>query len=556
MTTSKSLLSLLIASATLAGCSAKQDSATVTIDSNANVEKTVAANTSPLATDLNINNVRAHIAKLASDEFEGRGPLSAGETLTINYLKDQYQAAGLQGGVNGKFLQKVAMAKLTPDQSMVLNIAGMDFTAGVDFTARTKQLVPQIQLNDSDMVYVGYGITAPEYNWNDYDGIDVKGKTVVLLVNDPGFATQDDTLFTGNAMTYYGRWSYKYEEAARQGAKAVLVIHETAEAAYPWSVVDSSNSGAKFSLMNDNNNMDTLPILCWLSFDAAKKVFKAAGLNYLEQKKHALDKNFKAIDLNITANLTLDNAIDKAESHNVVALLPGSEQADEYIVVGAHWDHFGKKETDTGTKIYNGAVDNATGVAATLELARMMAERAKTAPLKRSLLFVNFTAEETGLIGSKMFAAGTVVPSKQIVGILNIDGMNPLDGVDYILQYGKDMSEMEQYLADAAKAQGRHVKMDPRPQNGLFFRSDHFPMAQQGVPGLLFMSLGDTDPDYITHKYHKEADDYSADWSMGGVEQDMQLILSIANKLGNNDDWPKWTSESDFKTRRQQDREQ
>lgn len=537
-------LCFLIVCISVIGCSTKTDDSVTTLD--ANVGQSLA--------DLNVSNVRAHISKLASDEFEGRGPLSAGEKLTINYLKDEYQTAGLKGGVNGKFLQKVAMAKLIPDQSMVLRIANLEFKAGVDFTARTKHLVNQIELKDSNIVYVGYGINAPEYNWNDYDGIDVKGKTVVLLVNDPGFATQNDSLFTGNAMTYYGRWSYKYEEAARQGAKAVFIVHETTEAAYPWSVIESSNAGAKFGLVDEGGNLDTLPILGWISLDATEKAFEAAGLNYLEQKQQALAKDFKAIDLKITANLVLNNAVDKAVSHNVVALLPGSEQPDEYIVIGAHWDHFGKKETADGTKIFNGAVDNATGVAATLELARMMVEQAKTKPLKRSVLFVNFTAEETGLIGSEMFAAGTVVPSKQVVAILNIDGMNPLDGVDYVLQYGKDMSEMEGYLADAAKAQGRHVKMDPRPQNGLFFRSDHFPMAKQGVPGLLFMSLGDTDPDYITYKYHKEADDYSAAWSMGGVEQDMELILSIANKLGNNGDWPKWTSESDFKTRRQDDR--
>lgn len=546
MTTSKKIASLLLLSAAMAGCGDKQAATKANVDEPSTLNKTA----------LSIDNVRNHIKILASDKFEGRGPLSQGETLTINYLKQQYQNAGLVGGADGKFLQEVAMAKLTPDQKMTLRIGDMNFKPGVDFTARTKQLVPQITLDNSDVVYVGYGINAPEYQWNDYEGIDVTGKTVVLLVNDPGFATQDDNLFTGNAMTYYGRWTYKYEEAARQGAKAVFIVHETAEAAYPWSVVDNSNTGAKFGLMNENKNLDTLPILGWISVDAAQQIFKAAKLDYFKQKALALDETFKPIELNLSANLTLNNAINEAKSHNVVALLPGSETPDEYIVIGAHWDHFGKKQTANGEMIYNGAVDNATGVAATVELARMMAEQAKTKPLKRSVLFVNFTAEETGLIGSQMLAEGSVVPTKQVVAILNIDGMNPLDGVDYILQYGNNMSEMEDYLAQAAKAQGRHVKMDPRPQNGLFFRSDHFSMAKQGVPGLLFMSLGDTDPEYIAHKYHKEADDYSPQWSMGGVQQDIQLILSIANKLGNNGDWPKWTADSDFKKRRQLDRPQ
>ncbi len=503
--------------------------------------------------DVALDQVHQHIKVLASDEFGGRGPLSAGETLTINYLAKQYQAAGLQPGVNGSYLQKVGMAKLTPDQSMKLEIGGLSFDAGADFTARTRQIREQVKLQQSELVFVGYGINAPEYQWNDYKNLDVKGKTVVMLVNDPGFATQDDKLFTGNAMTYYGRWTYKYEEAARQGAAGVLIVHETAPAGYPWSVVESSNTGSKFTLVDAQNNASLLPVMGWLHVDAAKQLFTEAGLDYATVKRQALDSHFTALPLKLNANLTLNSKISQAESHNVIALLPGTSQADEYIIVSAHWDHFGTKHSANGQQIYNGAVDNASGSAATLEIARLMAERAKITPFKRSMLFVNFTAEETGLIGSELFAAGSVYPTKQMVGVLNIDGMNPLDGVDYILQYGKGMSQMEQYLAKAAKAQGRRVKMDPRPQNGLFFRSDHFSMAKQGVPGLLFMSLGDTDPDYITHKYHKEADDYSPDWSLGGVDQDIRLILDIATELADSAVWPQWTSASDFSQRRAED---
>ena len=505
-------------------------------------------------TSVNLSNIKQHIKTLASDEFEGRGPLTRGEVKTVGYLSDQYQALGLTGAYNNKFLQPVKMAMVTADQNMQLKIGDLSFTAGKDFTARTKQLQPLIDVRNSEVVFVGYGINAPEYNWNDYKNIDVTGKTVVVLVNDPGFATQNDALFTGNAMTYYGRWTYKYEEAARQGAAAVFIVHETAPAAYPWGVVESSNTGTKYTLMDNNLNASELLVMGWLTLDATEQLFKSANLSYQQLKQQALNDDFKATALNLTANLAFKNEVSHAKSHNVVAQLTGSEAPDEYIVVSAHWDHFGTKQTDSGPKIYNGAVDNASGSAATIEIARILSNMHKQKPFKRSIIFANFTAEETGLIGSEQFASGELIPTKQMVALLNIDGMNVLDGTDYILQYGKGLSQMEDYLSKAASKQGRHVKMDPVPQNGLFFRSDHFSLAKQGVPGLLFMSLGDTDPDYIAHKYHKEADDYSAQWSLGGVKQDIELIVDIASQLANNGDWPKWQADSDFKTRRAQDR--
>jgi Zn-dependent M28 family amino/carboxypeptidase len=503
---------------------------------------------------VSLNNVKQHIKTLASDDFQGRGPLTHGEVKTVGYLSEQYEAMGLTGAYNGKFLQPVKMAMVTANQNMQLQVGDLKFKAGNDFTARTEQLQPVIDVRNSDIVFVGYGINAPEYNWNDYENINVEGKTVIVLVNDPGFATQNDALFIGNAMTYYGRWTYKYEEAARQGAKAVFIVHETAPAAYPWGVVESSNTGTKYTLMDNNLNASKLPVMGWLTLNTTEQIFNAAQLNYQNLKQKALSDDFKATALNLTANLSFKNEVSHAKSHNVVAQITGSDAPNEYVVIGAHWDHFGTKQTDSGPKIYNGAVDNASGTAATLEIARIMNQIHQQTPFKRSILFANFTAEETGLIGSQEFATGGVVPTKQMVGLLNIDGMNVLDGTDYILQYGNDLSTLENYLANAAKAQGRVVKMDPRPQNGLFFRSDHFSLAKQGVPSLLFMSLGDTDPDYIAHKYHKEADDYSPQWSLGGVKQDIELIVDIATKLANNGDWPTWTSDSDFKAKREQDK--
>jgi len=503
---------------------------------------------------VSLNNVKQHIKTLASDDFQGRGPLTHGEVKTVGYLSEQYEAMGLTGAYNGKFLQPVKMAMVTANQNMQLQVGDLKFKAGNDFTARTEQLQPVIDVRNSDIVFVGYGINAPEYNWNDYENINVEGKTVIVLVNDPGFATQNDALFTGNAMTYYGRWTYKYEEAARQGAKAVFIVHETAPAAYPWGVVESSNTGTKYTLMDNNLNASKLPVMGWLTLNTTEQIFNAAQLNYQNLKQKALSDDFKATALNLTANLSFKNEVSHAKSHNVVAQITGSDAPNEYVVIGAHWDHFGTKQTDSGPKIYNGAVDNASGTAATLEIARIMNQIHQQTPFKRSILFANFTAEETGLIGSQEFATGGVVPTKQMVGLLNIDGMNVLDGTDYILQYGNDLSTLENYLANAAKAQGRVVKRDPRPQNGLFFRSDHFSLAKQGVPSLLFMSLGDTDPDYIAHKYHKEADDYSPQWSLGGVKQDIELIVDIATQLANNGDWPTWTSDSDFKAKREQDK--
>ena len=510
-------------------------------------------NTEHNPAEVNLVNVAKHIEVLASDKFEGRGPLTTGEKLTIDYLQSEYYNMGLVAGNGASYFQAVPMAKLTPDQNMQLKIGELSFSAGSDFTARTEQIKPQIELDNSAIVFVGYGINAPEYEWNDYQDIDVTGKTVIVLVNDPGFATQDPALFTGNAMTYYGRWTYKYEEAARQGAKAVLIVHETAPAAYPWSVVESSNTGSKYTLVDGQQNSSKLPIMGWLQLAATEQVFAQAGFNYQTLKQQALAKDFKAIEFNQAASLTLTNAIEFAESHNVLAKIVGAKYPDEYVLVGAHWDHFGAKQTDEGKIIYNGAVDNASGTAGTLELARMMMAQHQQQPFERTIMFINFTAEETGLIGSQMFAESGLIPTNKMVALLNIDGMNVLDGVDYILQYGNNMSDLEGYLSRASAKQKRKVKMDPRPQNGLFFRSDHFSLAKQGVPSLLFMSLGDTDPDYIEHKYHKAADDYSASWSLGGVKQDLELMNDIAISLANSQDWPKWLADSDFKKRRAKD---
>ncbi|MDF0533639.1 M28 family metallopeptidase [Shewanella sp. A32] len=496
---------------------------------------------------------RHDVKTLASDKFEGRGPLSEGEKLTIDYLAKSFRDIGLKPAFGNSFVQNVPMAEITADQNMQLKVGDLTFANGSDFTARTEQVVPQVKLDNSDVVFVGYGINAPEYGWNDYAGVDVKGKTVIVLVNDPGFATQDPKVFKGNAMTYYGRWTYKYEEAAREGAKAVFIVHETAPAAYGWNVVESSNTNKKYTLVDANKNLSHVGVMGWIQHSVAQQIFKAAGLDYDQVKLTAIKKGFKAIPLHLTANLTINNSIELATSHNVAGLLPGTEHPDEWLVMHAHWDHLGKAMVDGKEAIYHGAVDNASGVAGVLQLARYFKSlKGKDAP-KRSILFADFTAEENGLLGAQYFAEHPPVPTKQLVALLNIDGMNVGKPTNYVLQYGDGVSALEKYLSDAAKAQGRVVKPDPRPQNGLMFRSDHFALAKEGVPGLLFLSLGDTDPDYIKHKYHQPADRYDPHWDLGGVSQDLTLMSDILDKLANNRDWPKWLEESDFKKRRAQD---
>ncbi len=494
---------------------------------------------------------RQDVKTLSSTKYAGRGPLSPQEKLTTDYLVNAYKKIGLQPGYKGKFLQPVPMAKITPDQNMVLKVGNESFANLTEFTARTQRVNKTINLNGSDVVFAGYGINAPEYHWNDYRNLDVKGKTVVVLVNDPGFATQDANLFTGNAMTYYGRWTYKYEEAARQGAKAVFIVHETAPAAYGWGVVRNSNGGSKLTLIDSKNNQDQVAVMGWIQHKTAQKIFSQAGYDFDKLKLKAISRKFKAVDLKLKASLLLNNTIEKATSYNVIAQLPAKAKTNETVVMQAHWDHLGQiTDGDGKVHTYHGAVDNASGSAGVLDLAKNFKAMADIKPFKRNILFANFTAEETGLIGAQQFAKSPPVPTKDIVAFLNIDGMNVNKSVNYILRYGNGISELEHYLDEAAKSQHRTVKPDPRPQNGLFFRSDHFALAQAGVPGLLFMSLGDTDPNYIAHKYHKEADAYDVSWDLGGVKQDLALISDILETLANNDDWPKWVMDSDFKTRR------
>lgn len=501
---------------------------------------TLNANTlSPIGESLNMENYRQDVKTLASDEFEGRAPLSEGETKTIAYLIKQMKGMGLAPAFGNSYTQKVTLAKITADQNMTLDIGDIKLTNGTEFVARTEQIIDQIAL-DNDVIFAGYGIVAPEYNWNDYADLDVKGKTVIVLVNDPGFASQDKDFFTGNAMTYYGRWTYKYEEAARQGAKAVFIVHETMAAGYGWGVVQAGGTTTKFTLMDDSNNMSRVGVMGWMHLRAAEKVFKAAGMDYREMKAIAGKRGFKPVEMQLDAQLTLKNTIEKAESLNVAGIIPGSETPDEWVAFHAHWDGLGKGKENGKEVILNGAIDNATGVAGVLELGRVMKTMSDKKPFKRTLMFAAFTAEETGLIGAEHFARNLPIPKDNLIAFLNTDGMNVNNSVDYVLRYGGGVSELDDYVEKTAAKQGRHIKPDPRPQNGLFFRSDHFALAKQDVPAVLFMSLGDTDASFIAKRYHKSGDDYFESWALDGVKQDLDLIGQIMAELANNGDYPKY----------------
>ena len=406
------------------------------------------------------------------------------------------------------------------------------------------------------MVFVGYGVNAPEYGWNDYEGLDVKGKTVVMLVNDPGFATKDPSMFTGEAMTYYGRWTYKYEEASRQGAAGAIIIHETAPASYPWSVVENSWSGEQFGFQKENKNMDRVAVEGWVTVDVAKELFDKAGLNFEDAKKKAAQGAYHVDMGDLTASVTVKSKIKTSTSYNFIASLPGSKKPEEHIVYSAHWDHLGKDKNHKGDQIYNGAHDNATGTGGMIEVAEAFS-KLPTRP-DRSITFLAVTAEEQGLLGSKFYANTPVIPAKQTVANINMDSLNLLGKVKDISVVGIGKSSLDEMLADAAKAQGRVVSGDPRPASGGYYRSDHFAFANMGVPAM--SAGGGTDAlDEATANYrkkmslvlrgcyHQPCDRYRDEWDLSGAVQDLQLFFQVGYDVSQQPNWPTWKSGAEFK---------
>lgn len=509
---------------------------------------------------INDSSFAQHIKVLASDEFMGRKPFTEGETKSINYLKTQFTALGLKPGNGDSYFQEVPMVEIKsqPEAKMVFKGASGAVTADylTGFVAATKRVEPEVSIRNSPLVFAGYGIVAPEYKWNDYAGLDVKGKTVVVMINDPGFA--DSTLFKGKNMTYYGRWTYKFEEAARQGATGILIIHDTAPAAYPWTVVRSGWSKSKLQAEEKDNNRSRAVVEGWISMDIARQLFKLGGQSdalFAAARK----PGFKGVDLKLVTSLKIVNKIKKSVSHNVVAVIPGTKRPEENIIYSAHWDHLGVGEPVKGDSIYNGAVDNATGVAALLELAAAF----QKLPVKpeRSIVFVSFTAEEQGLLGSEYYAKHPVYPVNTTVADINMDMMGLAGKTKDIIIFGYGQSELEDYAAVSAKKQNRVIVKDPVPSTGLYYRSDHFNFAKVGIPSLFTGSGVDNvqhgrewglqqAAEFTKSRYHSPQDEFNAIADRSGMVEDVRLLFDLGYRLSNETTFPAWKKGSEFKAAR------
>ncbi|MFY9607787.1 MAG: M28 family metallopeptidase [Blastocatellia bacterium] len=512
-----------------------------------------------------------HIKVLASDEYEGRGPGTPGEEKTVNYLTEQFKKLGLKpGNPDGTYIQKVPLAGFTsqPTASFSAGNKKMDLTNLTDYVAVSRRFVPDIRVDNSEMVFVGYGVVAPEYGWDDYKGVDVKGKTIVMLINDPAIpdpndaAKLDEKMFKGKSMTYYGRWTYKYEIASRKGAAAAIVVHETGPAGYPWEVVSGSWGRENFDIKSPDKNMNRVAVESWIQLDRARELFAAGGKNFDQLKKEALSKDFKPVALGAKASFTIKNTLREVDSRNVVAKVEGADPKlkDEYVIYSAHWDHLGKDEKLQGDQIYNGALDNASGTAGLLELAEAFTRL--PAPPKRSVLFLAVTAEEKGLLGAKYYAEHPLYPLEKTLANINMDGVNQWGRTKDIVIVGIGNSTLDDLLTSAARVQGRTIKPDPEPEKGFFYRSDHFEFAKQGVPAL----YADTGEEYVgkaegysqqkrdeytSRDYHKPSDEVKPDWDLTGAIDDLRLLFLVGREVADGNQWPEWKPGTEFKAKRE-----
>lgn len=521
--------------------------------------------------------LRQRIAILSDDAFEGRAPGAPVGERTADWIAAEMERVGLiPAGENGTWFQTVGMVEQTIDE----NASSMTFAGGASgepfpLTLRDdtvlwtkKQDQTELSWTNSELVFVGYGVVAPEYGWNDYEGLDVEGKTVVMLVNDPGYAREDE-LFKGKAMTYYGRWTYKFEEAGRQGATGAIVVHETAPASYGWEVVANSWSGALADLVRSDGGADRTIFESWITEETARALFAEAGLDFTEMKIRAKTEGFEPVDMaDMTVSGNLSQSISTTESRNVVGILPGTRAPDEYTLFTAHWDHLGKKSAEREGEpqqdfyrddIFNGAVDNATGTAALIEIAEAMASQ----ELERSALFLAVTLEESGLLGSAFYAENPTVPMNQIVAGLNMDAMLPIGRTLDMIVVGYGASELEDLLKEHLDASGRVIVPDPSPEAGYFYRSDHVSFAKKGVPmlyadggldardgGVAYgQAVSDT---YRSQRYHKPMDEYSKDWDLSGMVEDVTALYVVGMKIAQSDDWPTWYPGNEFEAIRQE----
>jgi Zn-dependent M28 family amino/carboxypeptidase len=513
-----------------------------------------------------------HIKVLAADEFEGRAPGSKGEELTVAYLTEQFKKVGLQpGNPDGTYVQKVPLVGITPDANVSLTFKKGGRQRSLkypdDFVAWTKRVVDQAGLMDSELVFVGYGVVAPEFNWDDYKGLDVKGKTLVMLVNDPPVADPanpselDPKTFGGKAMTYYGRWTYKFEIAAEKGAAGAFVVHETGPAGYPYDVV-KGNTGEKFDLVTPDKNMSRAAVEGWMTLDQAKALLAMSGQDFDALKKQAATRDFKPVALGTTASVGLKNTLRTIDSQNVVAKLEGGDPTlkNEYVIYTAHWDHLGRGEAVKGDDIYNGAVDNGTGTAALIEIGRAYQSLA-TRP-KRSILFLAVTAEEQGLLGSEYYSVTPLYRLEKTLAVINMDGLNVHGRTKDITIIGLGNSDLDDYAREAAASQGRELRPDAEPEKGFYYRSDHFNFAKQGVPALNTDSGIDfigKPPEYskqvrdnwTANIYHTPQDVVMPDWDLAGLVEDAQLFWLVGYHAAQADKYPEWKPGTEFKALRE-----
>lgn len=500
--------------------------------------------------------IKSHIAVLADDSLMGRKPFTAGEPKTINYISQQFKKLGLEPGNNGSYFQEVPMVEVKGTPSETMEITGgkapIILHSLTDFVASTRQELNVVELKNSPLVFAGYGVVAPEYHWNDYAGRDVKGKTVIVLVNDPGFK--------GDTMTYYGRWTYKYEEAARQGAAGIIIVHQTKAASYPWSVVSSSFTGAKLYLQQSDKHLNRCKVESWITEDAAKQLLSAAGITG-DMRALARKKDFKAIPLNLNASVTIHNKLKYSTSHNVIATMKGNTNAGEYIIYTAHWDHLGIGKPDAkGDSVYNGAVDNADGVAALISMAKAFTE-VKDKP-HRSIVFLAVTAEEQGLLGSEYYATHPVYPLNKTIANLNMDALGNYGETKDFAITGKGQNDLDEYIEKDAKEDGWEVVGDRNPGSGGYYRSDHFNFAKAGVPAV-DMNNGDISlahgadwgkkqqKDYTANHYHQASDNYTPEMDCSGMAQVANLLFNVGYQLSNETTYPGWKNGSEFKTIRE-----
>lgn len=508
----------------------------------------------------NADHLKKDIAILASDSFMGRKPFTKGETLTIDYLQKQFASIGLEPCNRNSFLQTVPMVNIlataAPEMQVKSTKSNFTLKAYDDYIIWTDKTDPNINLENTELVFAGYGVVAPEYNWNDYAGLDVKGKIVMVMVNDPGFWVGDTSLFKGKTMTYYGRWTYKFEEAARQGAKGCLIIHNTKAAGYPFSVQQKSFNTSRLQLDNRGKDIKKCDVIGWLTESTANKLFTAAGFDSSLLTK-ANQRGFKAVSLNLQLSTSMKVQATYNKSYNVIGKITGNKHPDEVIIYTAHWDHLGIGRPDAvGDSIYNGALDNASGTAGLLELARAF-KSLKKKP-ERTLIFMSVTAEEQGLLGSQYYVQNPIYPVEKTVANINIDGLNAYTKTKDIVIIGEGQSDLEDYLKEEVEKAGGYISFDTHPEAGLYYRSDHYNFAKVGIPALFSGSGIDVigkgkaygqklDDDYTDHNYHQPSDNYDATWPMEGGISDLKLFFLIGKRIAFEEKWPQWKASSEFK---------